>query len=77
MSEEQKKAVGDFHRGKTMSEESVNKMSKSLRKLNDEQIINIQQDNRTARIIAKDYGISRETVFRIKRKSLRCYQQTA
>lgn len=77
MSEEQKKAVGDFHRGKTMSEESINKMSKSLRKLNDEQIKNIQQDDRTARIIAKVYGISRETVFRIKKKSLRCYQQVA
>lgn len=75
MSEEQKRAVGDFHRGKTMSAASVNKMSISLRKLNDGQIIQIRQDTRTARIIAKEYGVSRETVFRIKRKSLRCYQQ--
>jgi group I intron endonuclease len=77
LSEEQKRAVGDFHRGKTMSEDSINKISKSLRKLNDEQIIRIQSDNRTARVLAELYGVSRETIFRIKKKSLRCYRQAA
>lgn len=74
MSAAQRKAVGDFHRGKTMSEESKNKMSKSQQKLTPNQIQDILKDTRFSKIIAKDYGVSKETIFRIKRKSLRCYQ---
>jgi group I intron endonuclease len=74
MSVAQRKAVGDFHRGKTMSEDSKNKMAKSQQKLTSSQIQDILKDTRFAKVIAKDYGVSKETIFRIKRKSLRCYQ---
>lgn len=74
MSEAQKKAVGDFHRGKILSEDTKNKIAKSQQKLNSNQIQEILKDTRSAKIIAKDYGVSKETICRIKRKALRCYQ---
>jgi hypothetical protein len=74
MSAAQRKAVGDFHRGKTMSEDSKNKMARSQQKLTDAQIEQILKDDRIARVVAEDYGVSKETIFRIRKKSLRCYQ---
>lgn len=75
MSEAQRKAMGDFHRGKSMSEDSKNKMARSQQKLTTVQINQILKDDRIARLVAKDYGVSKETIFRIRKKSLRCYQQ--
>lgn len=55
------------HKGRKHSPEWIANRVKALKKLTGEQLAQIQQDNRSSRLIAIEYGITHTTVLRIKR----------
>lgn len=54
--------------GKKRSEETKKKMSESQIMLSFEQILAIQNDLRSSRVIAKEYGVGKTTILRYRRK---------
>ena len=60
-----------WNKGIPPSEDTKDKLSKVHRKLTDEQIESIRNDNRTLNEIAIDYDVGISTIYRIKHNKLR------